>query len=180
MSFLRKLDLMKVLIRDTGSNHPWSNSYSYAGQLTQTWGIDGSILKVQNKNYFVWSCFSGSLQSLCIAPMNSPTSLGASKVLSEPLLDWERVDTPVNEGPTALYNNGKIFLAYSASFCWTPSYQLGLLTYKGGDPTLSSSWTKTGPFFSSANGNYGPGHNSYVELMFPLCLIGVSMNSSRS
>lgn len=91
--------------------------------------------------------------------MNSPTSLGTRAVLSEPTLSWERVDTPVNEGPAAMYHGGKTFLAYSASFCWTSSYQLGLLTYKSGDPMLMSSWTKTGPLFSSANGNYGPGHN---------------------
>ncbi|KAH6632567.1 glycosyl hydrolase [Chaetomium tenue] len=131
--------------------------------LTPDWGIDATILRVQNQNYFVWSCFSRGIQSMCIAPMNSPTSIGAGKVLSEPTLDWERVDTPVNEGPAPLYHDGKIFLAYSASFCWTPSYQLGLLTYNGGDPTLMSSWTKTGPFFSSANGNYGPGHNAFVN-----------------
>jgi len=127
--------------------------------LTQDWGIDGTILRFPNQMYFVWSCFSRSLQSLCIAPMNSPTSLGTRAVLSEPTLAWERVDTPVNEGPAAMYHGGKTFLAYSASFCWTSSYQLGLLTYKSGDPMLMSSWIKTGPLFSSANGNYGPGHN---------------------
>ncbi|KAK4096615.1 glycoside hydrolase family 43 protein [Parathielavia hyrcaniae] len=159
----QNLDGQRMHVLRGGSN-PWG-SFSYAGQLTQNWGIDGSILRVQNKNYFVWSCFSGSLQSLCIAPMNSPTSIGAGKVLSEPLLPWERAqgELPVNEGATALYHNGRIFLVYSARFCWTPSYQLGVLTYNGGDPTLASSWTKTGPFFSSANRNYGPGHNSFVN-----------------
>lgn len=104
--------------------------------------------------------------------MNSPTSLGTRKVLSEPTQSWERVDTPVNEGPAAMYHGGKTFLSFSASFCWTSSYQLGLLTYKSGDPTLKSSWTKTGPLFSSANGNYGPGHNGYVTngARAPLCL----------
>ncbi|KAL2157270.1 hypothetical protein VTH06DRAFT_6310 [Thermothelomyces fergusii] len=145
-----------------GGSDPWGQ-YSYAGQLTQDWGIDGTILRVQNQKYFVWSCFSGGLQSLCIAPLQSPTSIGTPRLLSQPLLDWERADTPVNEGPAPLYHDGRIFLAYSASFCWTPSYQLGLLTYNGGDPTAASSWTKTGPFFSSANGNYGPGHNSFVN-----------------
>ncbi len=102
--------------------------------------------------------------------MNSPTSLGTRKVLSEPTQSWERVDTPVNEGPAAMYHGGKTFLSFSASFCWTSSYQLGLLTYKSGDPTLMSSWTKTGPLFSSANGNYGPGHNGYVTNDAFLCL----------
>jgi GH43 family beta-xylosidase len=93
--------------------------------------------------------------------MNSPTSLGPSKVLSEPNLPWERVKNPVNEGAAALYHGERTFLAYSASDCWTDSYQLGLLTYnESGDPMLTSSWTKTGPVFSSANANYGTGHNA--------------------
>ena len=102
------------------------------------------------------------MQSLCIAPMTSPTALGTpSRVLSEPTLAWERVQNPVNEGAAPLYHGNRTFLAYSASYCWTDSYQLGLLTYKGsGDPTLASSWVKTGPVFSSANGNYGTGHNA--------------------
>lgn len=54
-------------------------------------------------------------------------------------------------------------IVYSASDCWGASYQLGLLTYAGsGDPLQASSWTKKGPVFSSANGNYGTGHNGYV------------------
>lgn len=95
--------------------------------------------------------------------MNSPTSVGTAKTLSQPTLSWEKIgEFPVNEGPAALYHGGKTFLTYSASYCWTSSYQLGLLTYKSGDPTNSASWTKSGPVFSSANGNYGTGHNGYV------------------
>lgn len=144
-----------------GTSTPWG-TWSYLAQLTTTWGIDGSIVRFSSPwtNYFVYSCFSDSLQSLCIAPLLSPGSLGASKVLSQPTQSWETAGTPVNEGPAALYHGGKTFLSYSASYCWTSSYSLGLLTWNGaGDPTLSSSWTKTGPFLTSANGNYGPGHN---------------------
>jgi|TARA_R110002003_G_scaffold48_19_gene4108 GH43 family beta-xylosidase len=129
--------------------------------LTTTWGIDGSIVRFNTwGNYFVWSCMSNSLQSLCIAPMTAPGKLGATKVLSQPTQSWEKNGSPVMEGPAAMYHGGKTFLSYSASFCWTPSYSLGLLTWNGsGDPSLESSWTKTGPFLTSANGNYGPGHN---------------------
>lgn len=93
--------------------------------------------------------------------MSSPTSLGGAKTLSQPSLAWERIgDFPMNEGPAALYHGGRTYIAYSASHCWSSSYQLGLLSYKGqGDPLSSSSWTKSGPVFSSANGNYGTGHN---------------------
>lgn len=139
------------------------DKYTYAGQLFNEWSIDGTVLRFPDKNYFVYSCQRTGLQSLCIAPMNSPTSVGTAKTLSQPTLPWEKIgEFPVNEGPAALYHGGKTFLTYSASYCWTSSYQLGLLTYKSGDPTNSASWTKSGPVFSSANGNYGTGHNGYV------------------
>jgi GH43 family beta-xylosidase len=104
-----------------------------------------------------------------------------SYLLSEPTNSWERVDTPVNEGPAALYKNGAIYLAFSASFCeflaytllipqsqhptlgWTPAYSLGLLKYNGGTVTSASSWVKTGPHFTTANGHYGPGHNGFFN-----------------
>lgn len=111
-------------------------------------------------NYFVYSCFSASLQSLCIAPLTSPSKIAPSRVLTTPTASWEKVGGSINEGPQAMYHGGKTFLAYSASYCWTSSYALGLLTWNGsGDPALSSSWRKTGRFLTSANGNYGPGHN---------------------
>ena len=119
------------------------------------------MLRFDSGNYVVYSCQRDGLQSLCIAPLNSPTSIGAASTLSQPTLSWEtQGEISVNEGPAAMYHGGKTFLAFSASYCWSPSYQLGLLTWDGsGDPTDSSSWNKTGPVFSSANGNYGTGHN---------------------
>ncbi|KAF2177435.1 glycoside hydrolase family 43 protein [Zopfia rhizophila CBS 207.26] len=147
-----------------GGTSPW-DSYTYLAQLTTDWGIDGTILRFTSwGNFFVYSCFSGSLQSLCIAPLTSPGSIGASKVLSTPTNSWETAGSPVNEGPAAMYHGGKTFLSYSASYCGTASYALGLLTWNGsGDPSLSSSWTKTGPFLTSANRNYGPGHNGFFQ-----------------
>ncbi|KAL5350699.1 hypothetical protein ACLOAV_004268 [Pseudogymnoascus australis] len=140
------------------------DKYSHLATLTTTWGIDGSILRTTAGNYFVYSCFSSAgLQSLCIAPLNSPGSVGATTVISQPTQSWETVGNPVNEGPVAMYYGGKTYLAYSASDCWTASYQLGLLTWNGGDPTQVSSWAKTGPFLTSANGNYGAGHNGFFQ-----------------
>jgi len=68
-----------------------------------------------------------------------------------------------------MYHGGKTYIAYSASFCWTPNYSLGLLTWNGsGDPALSASWKKSdGSVFTNANGNYGPGHNGYVDQSTP-------------
>ncbi|KAG8969939.1 hypothetical protein FRC05_000790 [Tulasnella sp. 425] len=161
------LDLQRSHVLQGGST-PW-DPYSYKGQLKATnapdaWSIDGTVLTVSGTNYFVFSSFSpNNIQSLYIAPMTNAYTLGARSLLSEPLNSWERVDTPVNEGPQALYKNGAIYLTYSASFCWTSSYSLGLLKYNGGTVTSASSWTKSGPVFTSANGHYGPGHNGFFN-----------------
>ncbi|KAK4441974.1 hypothetical protein QBC34DRAFT_453376 [Podospora aff. communis PSN243] len=150
-----------------GGPTPFS-PYTYATQLTPQWSIDGTLHTLSSNLYFIWSCFpQPKLQSLCIAPLSTPTSLASmsqTHILSTPTLPWERVCNPVNEGAAPLYRNNKTFIAYSASDCWTDSYQLGLLTYDGtGDPLLASSLTKTGPVFSSANGNYWTGHNAFFS-----------------
>lgn len=160
-----------------GGQTPW-DPYTFSSQLLTEWSIDGTILRFPDttnntttttKNYFVYSCIRDTLQSLCIAPMLSPSTLGPSTLLTQPTLPWEsQGDFPVAEGPAALYHNNKTYLTYSASQCWSPSYQLGLLTHDGsGDPLEAESWTKSGPVFSSANGNYGTGHNGYV------CAVGL-------
>ena len=145
-----------------GGASPW-DTYTYLGQLRSDWSIDGTILKIASDNYFVYSGFDPTgKQSLLIAPLTSPSTSGDAAVLSVPTEEWELAETPVNEGPHALYHGGKTMLSFSGSYCWTPSYALGLLTYDGaGDPMDPGSWTKTGPHFSSANDEYGPGHNSF-------------------
>ena len=153
----------------TGGSTPW-DTYSYAGQLsTPGWAIDGTILRFPNEqHYFVYSAFlgggfeQGGRQSLYITPLTGAFTTGEHKLLSEPTEAWELDGEPVNEGPNALYYGGKTFIAFSGSYCWTASYAIGTLEWNGsGDPMLASSWEKTGPHFSSANGEYGTGHNAF-------------------
>ncbi|GME65046.1 Glycoside hydrolase family 43 [Neofusicoccum parvum] len=145
-----------------GGAHPWDNDYAWVATLTDNWGIDGTVATINNSRYFIYSCFLGTdIQSLCIAPMTSATQLGTSVLISEPLEDWETVGAPVNEGPYVMEHSGTYFMTYSASYCWTTSYQLGLLTLTGADPLDRAAWTKSGPLFSSANGNYGTAHNAF-------------------
>ncbi|EWZ28943.1 hypothetical protein BFJ63_vAg14660 [Fusarium oxysporum f. sp. narcissi] len=151
-----------------GGANPW-DEFRFAGTLnTPNWAIDGTRLTIDNKNYFVYSCWRSdtgtNLQSLCISLMSSPTTLtGGEFLLSSPTADWERFgDFPVNEGPFALYHGGKTFISFSASFCGSPQYSLGYLTYRGsGDPRQKSNWKKSGRQFTAANGNFGTGHNSF-------------------
>ncbi|RDW67377.1 glycoside hydrolase family 43 protein [Aspergillus mulundensis] len=143
-----------------GGSSPW-DSYSYLAQVTPEWGIDGTVLTIANQNYLIWSCMANGIQCNCIATLDTPSTIGETHILSEPLEPWETVGAPVNEGAAPLYHDGSIWVAYSASYCWTANYSLALLEYDGfGDPLEQSSWTKSdGPVFVSADGNYGTGHN---------------------
>ncbi|WP_309111621.1 family 43 glycosylhydrolase [Saccharothrix sp.] len=144
--------------------------YTYRGILNLMpnggWAIDGAVLKLNGANYFHFSAFGpDGLQSLFIAPMDTPWSVSAFGTrISAPTLAWERQDGNVNEGSFALQRNGRTFLTYSASACWGPNYKLGMLEYRGGDPLAASSWTKfQDPIFqrNDANGVFGPGHHSF-------------------
>ena len=90
-------------------------------------------------------------------------------MISAPAYEWEMIGAPdVNEGPEAIQNkNGRLFITYSASGCWTDDYSLGLLTLKeGGDPMNPTDWTKAPtPVFTKKpeRGAYAPGHNGFFK-----------------
>jgi GH43 family beta-xylosidase len=62
--------------------------------------------------------------------MRNPWTLISPRTqLSHPQYDWEQHGKPkVNEGPEVIKHAGKTFLVYSASFCGTDDYALGMLT----------------------------------------------------
>ena len=62
-----------------------------------------------------------------IANTSRPWSAACRAVISEPLLDWERLGYKVNEGAAVIVRNGKVFLSYSAS-ATDHNYAMGLLT----------------------------------------------------
>ena len=129
-----------------------------------TWELDGSILQLNGNLYLMGTYFAGN-QPLFIKPLSNPwTVSGTRRLLETPSYSWETVGGAVGEGPEMLQHNGKTFIIYSASHCSTPDYKMGMLTYNGGDPLLSSSWVKSpNPVFqrSNANGVYGPGHGNF-------------------
>ena len=139
--------------------------YSILGMLYNGyWNIDGSVFAATNGQlYFIFSGSpSGSQQNIYIAPMSNPYTLSGSPVqISAPTLSWETVGAPppVNEGPYGFTHNGRTFIDYSASGCWTDSYCLGLLALTGTNLLDPNAWTKSGPVFSQEVGAYGPGHN---------------------
>ncbi|TGE29171.1 glycoside hydrolase family 43 protein [Hymenobacter metallicola] len=135
------------------------------------WQIDGTVLEQNGNRYFICSGHNGidGVQRLYITRMSNPWTLTGPRVeLSHPEFSWENVGPPfVNEGPEILKHGNKTFLVYSASFCGTDQYALGMLTANStADPMLPASWTKsTQPVFahSPTNRAYATGHNSFFR-----------------
>ena len=159
------------VLRATDPENPLSD-YKMVGKITDStnrWAIDGTVLTLGGKLYFVWSGWPGTQntqQNIYIAAMSNPWTISSKRVLlSSPSYNWEKHDSPdVNEGPQILQYKGSTHIVYSASGSWDQYYCYGMLTLTGSNPLSASSWTKaSSPLFSSGNGMYGPGHGTFVK-----------------
>ncbi len=150
--------------------------YSFAGQLGlpgDRWAIDATVFEVGPTRYVAWSGWPGRTngqQNLYLAELSGPMTVrGPAAVVSQPELDWETkagtVGVLVNEGPAALIRNGRVFLTYSGSGCWTPDYAIGLLSADAAADLLDpASWTKEPTPLFAADADmeaYGTGHHSF-------------------
>lgn len=172
------LSSQRTFVLENSNADPLSGVWTEKGQIGDAaanyFAIDGTVLNYNGNNYFIWSgqaSASDNTQSIYIAKMSDPWTLSTSRVLiSSPQYAWEIIGAPpaVNEGPEILKNaNGKVFLIYSASGCWSDDYALGMLTLNdNGDPLNQLDWIKSlSPVFTKKpSGNvYGPGHNSFFK-----------------
>lgn len=136
----------------------------------EDFSLDMTVFENHGNRYCVWAEKVGhrfGISNLYIARMASPVKLATVQVLlSTPDYDWERVDFWVNEGPSVLMRNGKIFITYSAS-ATGPEYCMGLLSVdENADLLDPRAWRKRRhPVFltNKAKGIYGPGHNSFCK-----------------
>ena len=121
---------------------------------------------------------------LYIAKLNSkiPWQLASEPVLlSQPEYGWANNHTFVDEGPFVIKKNGMIYMTFSSAAV-DSTYVTGLLTATEGDDLLDpKNWVKENcPLLSSRSvpsdvsrngvlaaqskwGEFGPGHNSFVE-----------------
>ncbi len=163
----------RLYVLENASADPTSGSWTFKGKISEpsnNWAIDPSEFDYNGSSYLIWSGWmnnSGGQQNIYIAKLSNPYTISGSRVLiSSPTYDWEKNGFPVNEGPEEITNtNGSAFLTFSASFCGTDNYCLGMLSLKaGGDPLNASDWTKSSsPVFTTnaSGGAYGPGHNGF-------------------
>lgn len=151
--------------------------YTYKGQLTTPgnhWSIDASLLQLPDGQlYLTWSGWPDNvngLQNIYLARLANPwTVTGPRTLLSTPAYQWERhsggIPVKVNESPEPLVHDGRVFITYSGSACWTTGYALGLLSASiNANLMSSSSWTKSAqPVFQSnpAAEIYGPASNGF-------------------
>ncbi|MDD9269538.1 family 43 glycosylhydrolase [Paenibacillus sp. GCM10023248] len=161
----------RMYVLENDSENPLTGTWEFKGKITDStdrWAIDGTVLTVNEKHYFIWSGWEetdGSFQNLYIAQMSDPRTIRSERVLlSTSEYDWESSPARINEGPEVTIKGDTINLVYSANGSWTDSYCLGLITAKIGDDLMNpDSWEKKDtPIFTSANGVYGPGHHSIV------------------
>ncbi len=149
--------------------------YAFKGQVTDDtnkWAIDGLVMELEDRLYFVWSGWEGDVnvqQNTYIAPMSDPLTISGPRVkIGEPDLEWEKAGGPpyIHEGQSILKREGRTFIVYSGAGSWTPFYSLGLLALEpGADPLVASNWRKSeSPLLAMDDdaGVYGPGHNSFV------------------
>lgn len=136
--------------------------------------LDMTTFEHKGEYYIIWA------QRKIASPENSSSDLYLAKIdpsqpwklmtdpvrIARPEYGWDRRTTPVDEGPFVLKHGDKVFVTFSGSGV-DQTYSIGLLSADGNSNLLDpASWTKTNyPILTSESvpGEYGPGHNSYVE-----------------
>jgi GH43 family beta-xylosidase len=156
----------RIHVLESESDDP-IGPYSYKGQLTKGYAIDGHLFSVADDLYFVY-CGVNDGNHIYIAKMGNPYTLIEPAVkISSPVFSWEKMAGVVNEAPATLIRNGKIFLTYSYNDCSSDYYGLGMLVANATDNLLDrNSWKKSGsPAFqkSDINDVFGPGHNGFFK-----------------
>lgn len=159
---------------ENDANDPFDGTFVEKGKIfdpaDDRWAIDGAVLAVEDRLYFVWSGWEGRVngsQGLYIAPMSDPLNVSGPRVeISRPTFAWETRGAPpaINEGPQFLIRGRSIHLLYAASGSWTDHYCVGMLRADVGSDLLSPrSWKKhPEPVFRGANGVIGPGHCTFT------------------
>jgi GH43 family beta-xylosidase len=170
----------RIYVVENDSDDPIEGAWKFKGQVTDPsnrWAIDATTFEDNGQHYVVWSGWKDSKdgeQDLYIAHMSNPWTIDSPRTLiSKPTYPWETHGNlpgrhvSVNEGPEALFHDGKIFIVFSASGCWTDFYTLGVLEADSGANLLDAdSWKKINhPFLRTdpQAGAFGPGHNGFFK-----------------
>lgn len=164
---------IRLYVLENASADPMQGRWIERGQLKTGWesfALDATTFALNGQRYLLWTqrprTSKKHMTAVYIAKMNSPLSIaGKAIMLTQPQYAWEKRKFDVNEAPAVLVKNGRVFITYSAS-ATDANYALGMLTASADADLLDPRvWTKSRhPVFASsdANGQYGPGHNTFT------------------
>ncbi|WP_020619364.1 family 43 glycosylhydrolase [Paenibacillus daejeonensis] len=135
--------------------------------------LDMTIILREGRLYVLWAerVLSphdlGSWIYIAEADLGQPWRLTSDPVLlTRPDYGWANNRTFVDEGPYVILTDKRIFVTFSSALV-DATYCVGLLSVDPGADLLDpNNWTKGNyPILTSRSvpGEYGPGHNSYVQ-----------------
>lgn len=130
--------------------------------------LDMTVFELRGKRYCIWAekvSVGRMISNLYIAELETPLKMKTPQMLlTSPTYAWERHGFWVNEGPTVIEHQGRVYMTYSASDT-SAAYCMGLLWMdEDADPMDISAWHKMNrPVFgtNAQRGIYGPGHNTF-------------------
>ena len=161
---------LRMYVLECASDDPLAGPWIERGRIAtplDTFALDATTFAHRGSHWLLWAQKDPDIAgntNLYVAPLANPWTLAAAPVrLSKPDLPWEQVGFLVNEGPAVLVRNGKVIVSYSAS-ATDHNYCMGLLWADAQADLLDpAAWHKSPqPVFRSADGQYGPGHNSFT------------------
>lgn len=156
---------------------PYKDSWTDKGKFQAVEGdslpftgfsLDMTYFECNGKHYVIWAQKIGdsNVYMAQIDPKEPWKTTSKCILLTKPEYYWEKVSIPVNEGPAVMIHEGKVFVAFSAS-ATGPEYCLGLMyADEKADLMDVKSWTKVEKSLLTSEdliGEYGPGHNSFVQ-----------------
>lgn len=174
----------RMYVLENASPDPMKGTWTFKGKVadpTDKWAIDGSVFRLRGRWYMVWSGWEGDSngqQNIYLAALKNPWTIEGERVrISYPRYRWERhgdlgaksdpQHVYVNEGPEILRHDGKVFLVYSASGCWTDFYALGLVQLTDNRKVMDpEAWVKfPKPVFTQDPDSsvFAPGHNGFFR-----------------
>lgn len=138
-------------------------------QSFRYFSLDMTCFYNKGTYYVIWAEIPEKLSNLYLASVDSerPWQLTSEPILlTSPEYEWEMLgNVKVNEGPSVLKQNGKIYVAFSAS-ATDYTYCVGFLeASEDADLLKKESWKKYDtPFLTSDDfeDQCGPGHNSFT------------------
>ena len=168
-------DIWKIRMHVLENAHadPTQGEWIERGQIhtpLDDFALDATTFRHGGEQYLCWAEADRARQgktNLYLATLaNAWTLKSAPTLISEAVLPWERVGFAVNEGPAVLQRFGRVLVAYSAA-ATDANYCMGLVWADAQADLLDASvWHKSPtPVFASANGQYGPGHNSFTTTL---------------